>query len=512
MAAALDRTKVTDREAPHLLAATADALGHDIQELPLSRSSIRRARMQYREEFATDLRSKFTPSSALVVHWDGKLLPDITGKQKVDRLPVIVSGVETEQLLGVPKITSGTGEAQAAAVVRCIDDWNVRDIIRGLCFDTTASNTGQYAGACSLIQKALDRELLHLACRHHIMEIVAEKAFSIMKIATSTGPDILLFKRFQDNWNRIDQSNFQTAADAVETADFKARIIHFAETNIEIHQPRDDYRELLELAIIFLGGTPRRGVHFTAPGALHRARWMARIIYSFKMWMFRSQFKLKAGEEKGIFQFLLFICDVYIEAWFQAPRAVTAPANDLRLLRQLSEYRNQAIRQATVTAFNRHLWYLSEITIGLAFFDPQIDFSEKQTMISNMQRVQAGSDHPPPRLDSKFVDASQPLSAFVTTNTRKFFEILQLSDAFLKLSPEQWKENSDYVASEQIVSALTVVNDSVERGVKLIQDYNSLLTKNEEQKQYLLQVVQEHRHKFPDSKKGTLLLGLSKAE
>lgn len=110
--AALDQTKVTDREAPHLLAATADALGHDIQELPLSCSQpTRRARMRYREAFATDLRSKFTPSSALVVHWDGKLLPDITGKQKVDRLPVIVTGLETEQLLGVPKITSGTGEA-----------------------------------------------------------------------------------------------------------------------------------------------------------------------------------------------------------------------------------------------------------------------------------------------------------------------------------------------------------------------------------------------------------------
>ena len=163
------------------------------------------------------------------------------------------------------------------------------------------------------------------------MEILAKKAFSITKIATSTGPDILLFKRFQDNWNRIDQSNFQTTADTAETAEFKARIIHFAETNIVIHQPQNDYSELLELAIIFLGGTPRCGVHFTAPGALHRARWMAGIIYSLKMWMFRSQFKLKAVEEKGIFQFLLFICDVYIEAWFQAPRGVIAPANDLCL-------------------------------------------------------------------------------------------------------------------------------------------------------------------------------------
>ena len=36
--------------------------------------------------------------------------------------------------------------------------------------------------------------------------------------------------------------------------------------------------------------------------------------------------------------------------------------------------------------------------------DSLIDFSEKHTMISNMQRLQDGSDHPPPRLDSRFVD------------------------------------------------------------------------------------------------------------
>jgi hypothetical protein len=31
-------------------------------------------------------------------------------------------------------------------------------------------------------------------------------------------------------------------------------------------QPRDDYPELLELTVIFLGGTPPRGVHIMASG------------------------------------------------------------------------------------------------------------------------------------------------------------------------------------------------------------------------------------------------------
>jgi len=40
----------------------------------------------------------------LVVHWDGKLLPDISGNhEKVDRLPILVSGRGVERLLNVPK-------------------------------------------------------------------------------------------------------------------------------------------------------------------------------------------------------------------------------------------------------------------------------------------------------------------------------------------------------------------------------------------------------------------------
>ena len=57
---------------------------------------------------------------------------------------------------------------------------------------------------------------------------------------------------------------------------------------------------------------------------------------------------------------------------------VSAPANDLRFLRQLTEYRHPEIRQTTTTAFHRHPWYLSEITVGLAFFDANIEFAEKE--------------------------------------------------------------------------------------------------------------------------------------
>jgi len=49
-----------------------------------------------------------------------------------------------------------------------------------------------------------------------------------------------------------------------------------------------------------------------------------------------------------------------------------------------------------------------------------------------------------------------------------------------------------------------VVNDTAERGVALMQSYNSILTKNEDHKQYLLQVMEQHRQKFPNATKATI--------
>ena len=55
------------------------------------------------------------------MHWDSKLLPDLTGKEKVDRLPVLVSGEGT--MLSVPLLPSGTSTAIANAVFASLDDW-----------------------------------------------------------------------------------------------------------------------------------------------------------------------------------------------------------------------------------------------------------------------------------------------------------------------------------------------------------------------------------------------------
>ena len=91
VSSALDRNKTSDREAARLMIPMAAALGHDPMKLPLSRSTIQRARKRTRRDVADSVRHEFVPSYPLVVHWHRKALPDMFGEKDVERLAVLVS-------------------------------------------------------------------------------------------------------------------------------------------------------------------------------------------------------------------------------------------------------------------------------------------------------------------------------------------------------------------------------------------------------------------------------------
>ena len=54
-------------------------------------------------------------------------------------------------------------------------------------------------------------------------------------------------------------------------------------------------------------------------------------------------------------------------------------------------------------------------------------------------------------------------------------------------------------------STITVVNGSAESYIALMQQYNMPLTKNEEQKQLLLRIVNHHIKTYPSCSKATLM-------
>lgn len=136
-------------------------------------------------------------------------MQDLTTTENVDRLPILVSGSGTVQLLSVSKLPKGTGYEIAKAVVGALEDWGLAKRIRGMSFDTTASNTGGNTGACVLIEQQLQNNLLYFACRHHVFELFLAVAFTTV-IGSTSGPKVPLFKSFQDCWQLIDQSQFES--------------------------------------------------------------------------------------------------------------------------------------------------------------------------------------------------------------------------------------------------------------------------------------------------------------
>jgi hypothetical protein len=184
-----------------ILASVVNEVGCSTSSAILSKSTIHRQRLKFRCEAATQIKDDFRPSKA-VVHWDGKLLPDLTGvdTEQVDRLPVLLSSLVdgSTKLLGVPKLTSGSGKAATEAVLEYLKSWQCELLVIGMCFDTTASNTGRLNGACTLLETAIGRSLLWLACRHHMFEVLLSDAFAVCFFGPSTGPEILLFKRFKE--------------------------------------------------------------------------------------------------------------------------------------------------------------------------------------------------------------------------------------------------------------------------------------------------------------------------
>lgn len=143
VASTADRIGISNPQATLLIGAVLRSVGLNADDYTFSVATLRRKRIEFRAKFAAQLKKDLNCANVLVLHWDGKILPKVDGQGKVDRLPIVVTGIATEQLLGAPELEAGTGEKESEALLQTIEQWNLSTKIRAFCFDTTASNTGE---------------------------------------------------------------------------------------------------------------------------------------------------------------------------------------------------------------------------------------------------------------------------------------------------------------------------------------------------------------------------------
>lgn len=509
MAAVLDKLKLSSRDAVHIIVAVLDAAGVSTSQFIINRNSVRLQRDALRKERGSNIVSKFKQKTQpLTIHWDTKLLPTLTGKPE-DRLSIVATAPQLEQILNMPDIPSGTGLEIASAVYDTLEENEALEKTEAFVFDTAASNTGKFKGACNILEKKLGREILFLGCRHHIFEIVLAAVF-VQEMGVPTGPEVSIFKKFKNHWPNVKQDAYLTGLTCSRMKEILGNtsddMLHFANKKILEDFPRADYKEFLELIIIFLGGVPPRGIKFVRPGAMHLARWMAKAIYCLKILMFRNQFpNITEPELKGLTEVAGFIIKCYAISWFNAHKAEQAAVNDIEFLRCLENYKsvNTKISEKAISKFINHLYYLSEECVGFALFDDRINTETKAVLIEKMcLNLPEESNHEESEDISKklvikhgnvenFVtrDNSTILKELFSKNTKKLLNRFQIPTNFLKSDPSTWNNIEEYTKGKEIVENLKIVNDCAERGVKLVQDYHGKITKDENQRQYLYKVI-----------------------
>ena len=140
-------------------------------------------------------------------------------------------------------------------------------------------------------QQVLGRALLWSGCRHHIGELILSHVFEDLRIEASKSPEISIFKILRTDYNVINLTpkspiktyHIETINEEGQTLAEKLRAETLLQCSMDYDFVRDDYRDLTELTILYLNGHTKKAVSIKRPGALHNARWMAKLLYVIKL-------------------------------------------------------------------------------------------------------------------------------------------------------------------------------------------------------------------------------------
>ncbi|KAG7170893.1 hypothetical protein Hamer_G012461 [Homarus americanus] len=505
-----DRLRISNNEIVSVVAAmlrSANPPG-DLSEFRISRETARRARASHRRQVAAAQREAFTPPPHAVVHWDGKLVKNVVGEEE-HRQAIFISGRGHEEgkLLAVLPVKDGTGLTQARATARAIEDWSCASNVKALCFDTTSSNTGRVQGAVVHLEALLEKQLLRLGCRHHVMELVVRAAASNIFGKTSAPTDPL-FQTLKKRWSQLDHSQYLRLDIAnLPESDWLSHLRHRTVSYLltVTEWAREDYREAAELTLLVLGVNPPRGTHFLRPGACHHARWMAKIIYYLKIYMFSHQLELSSDLCVKLQRMAIFVSLLYTPAWLKSPVAEDAPVNDLQLHHELLRYRavDCEVADAALAVASRHLWYLRPQTVVLSLCSEKLSAAEKKEMATKLSCLEETNDY---ANDNLVIQQTTRLSDLIDERSWMIFKEHHVCGTAWLMSPVvDWEKNEEFMKLKDFSRSLKVTNDVAERGIKLMQDFIGSVTKDEQQLQDVMQLVEKHRKQMSGFSKSVLM-------
>ena len=333
------------------------------------------------------------------------------------------------------------------------------------------------------------------------------------------------FPRFKEKFECLSYSKIEdleipaASASSPVLRESRDMVIKLCEESLQKGFVRGDYKELVKLTLIYLNSDQQSFNGFIKPGAMHKARWMSKIIYSIKIVLLQRQIStLPKGsittpaQVKKLRRFVEFVVYCYVPWWLTANIPADAPANDVQMVNVLLKYKevDKDVATAVLKALSGQAWYLSQELVPLSLFSSTIDNAVKTEIVQEMLKhpvsrklkQRHGTEFGKP-VFPLLPDAECSLINFVGEDCWGFFRILKIDPSFLEIPVSNWHLNASYLDALKVVLNLCVVNDAAERGVKLCSDFLDTARK-EVNLQNILQVVENNRNKIPDQRKRKL--------
>lgn len=141
---------------------------------------------------------------------------------------------------------------------------------------------------------------------------------------------------------------------------------------------------------------------------------------------------------------------------------------------------------------------MTEETSVFSLFSDKVSNEEKKQVARKLQSFPFELKEGVPSFP--VVTKNTKLSSLIGKNSWLLFKALGIGSEWLSTSVKTWEQNEEYIKAKIFLKNIRVVNDVAERGVKLMQDFLLTLSKDEQNKQNILQSVESHRRSFSDFK------------
>lgn len=175
---------------------------------------------------------------------------------------------------------------------------------------------------------------------------------------------------------------------------------------------------------------------------------------------------------------IIFILKIYIPFFYTAGSAVSAPRIDLETAVKFQECKllNLNLFTEIETKFKNHLWYFNAENICFSLFDEKVSLETKNLMRLNILNVEC-TEPRSFRIEIDHINNIN-LTQFCNQSSQNFFKILDLDCSFLNHDSSKWEGLITYKNARQVAKSIIATNDTAERGVKIAEEYNRVITKN----------------------------------